>query len=147
MNDKESKVKKNLTLSPDTLQYVNKYIQKHNEVLHKRLSVSQAIDNIVAEHKNMGVNDLQTDKFIKAFDEKYGNLFNAMKRSVSATDINVQVIIEILNSLVTNLEVEQFYDSKDAANSIIIESKFEVRKNIAHTKQQKDNAKIKNSRT
>ncbi len=131
-----NKVRKNVTLYESNINYVNKIkIEKGFK------SQSQALDYIVSEHKkiNDSKSDVFVDKIIKGLKDEYENTFTRIRLGVNNADRNSQIMIEILNSMLVNLGIEQAYDTEILEADVLKESREIIKKRIARYKQIKDN--------
>lgn len=137
-----SKIKKNLTLYDNTLEYLELVKQKNSLT-----SISAAIDLVVQEHKTNSQNqvDIIANRVADIIHERYENLFTRIRLGTTTADRNSQVIIEALNSLILNLEVKDSYSTDVLESTIIADSKDTVKKRIEHYKQLKDNKSHKNN--
>lgn len=136
-----NKIKKNLTLYEDTIDYLEMIKQKNSLP-----SVSAAIDLVVQEHKNNSRE--QTDKIANRMadilSERYENLFTRLRLGTTTADRNSQVIIEALNSIILNYEIKDSYSTEIVESNIISDSKETVKKRIERYKQLKDSKAHKN---
>ena len=135
-----SKIRKDLTLYPESYEYAEQI--KRERGLG---SVSAAIDMIIAEHKEResGQADIISDKIIDKLEEKYKNMFTRMRLGISTADVNSQVLLEIMNSVILNTDMDRMYDTEILESDIVKESREIVKNRIARYKQIKDN-KAKN---
>jgi len=130
-----AKKKKDCTIDEENYNYVL-YLQKQ-ECLG---SFSAALDFIIKEHKQAeNKEEIIADKIIEKLNKDYFNLLTKLRRNINAADINSQIILEVLNTLMINLEITQAYPTRDLKNNALKVGETEVKNKIAYFKQVKDN--------
>lgn len=132
----QRKQKKDCTLHSDNIEYVLRYQEATGEKYF-----SSTLDRIIREHQELsgGQEQKLAESVIQLFSQKYDNLFTRLRLATNATDFNTQVIIEVLNSLLLNLDVNQAYQSSKVKSEVIKTGETEVKARIAYMKQLKDN--------
>lgn len=130
------KDRKNLTLNQETIEYIESYNK-----IHGINSISSGIDKIIMEHKLNGEDT--TDLLVAAFEKKYGDVFSKMKRGINSTDGNIQVAIELLNTLIITLEATKYYPSLLYESPPLKEARDTVSKKAAYGKQVADSKRIR----
>ncbi len=101
------------------------------------------LEQILMEHQNMSVDntDIIVDRIVSKLNEKYKNLFTRLRLGTGYTEQNVQVLIEMMNSLFIEKCFTESYTTDIATSPILIASRDCVKNRIAHFKQKKDNKK------
>lgn len=132
----QNKIRLNLTVSEDTKRYFEEYKEKH----HLR-SISEAVDGIARHSMNTDNVDLIADRLLSKMEEKYKNIFTRIRLASTTSDINSQVMLEILNSMLINMNVKKGYMTDVVEAQVVTESKQHVKNKIAKFKQIKDNKK------
>lgn len=126
------KIRKQITLSEDVIEYLESISGS---------GISKTIELIVRQHKDMNGEQMKVlaNMILNMFEEKYKNMFTRIRLASSSSDINSQIILEILNSIILNSEIEQYYSTDIYESDIIKDSKKSVKDRIARLKQIKDN--------
>ena len=106
MDDKDKKVKLDITISQSTREYID-YVKKE----HNLRSLSQAVDYIVQQERKNDNVDVLADRILEKLKDKYENMFTRIRLGVNTADKNSQIMIEILNSMIYSLGVNQCYDT------------------------------------
>ena len=126
------KIRKQITLSEDVIEYLESISGS---------GISKTIELIVRQHKDMNGEQMKVlaNMILNMFEEKYKNMFTRIRLASSSSDINSQIILEILNSIILNSEIEQYCSTDIYESDIIKDSKKSVKDRIARLKQIKDN--------
>lgn len=132
----QRKMKKECTLHSHNIEYVLRYQEGCGD-----RSFSAALDRIIQEHQELscGRDEKLAELVVQMFSQKYENLFTRLRLATNATDFNTQLVIEVLNSLLLNLDINQPYQSSKVKSDVIKSSEAEIKARIAHMKQIKDN--------
>lgn len=132
----QRKLKRECTLHSDNVDYVLRYQEETGEKYF-----SSTLDRIIREHQELssGQEEKLAQSIMQLFSQKYENLFTRLRLATNAADFNTQVIIEVLNSLMLNLDVSQAYQSSQVKSDVIKAGETEVKARIAYMKQLKDN--------
>lgn len=130
------KIRKQITLSEDVIEYLESI---------NGSGISKTIELIVRQHKDMNGEQMKVlaNMILNMFEEKYKNMFTRIRLASNSSDINSQIILEILNSIILNSEIEQYYSTDIYESDIIKDSKKSVKDRIARLKQIKDNKIVK----
>lgn len=130
------KIRKQITLSEDVIEYLESISGS---------GISKTIELIVRQHKDMNGEQMKVlaNMILNMFEEKYKNMFTRIRLASNSSDINSQIILEILNSIILNSEIEQYYSTDIYESDIIKDSKKSVKDRIARLKQIKDNKIVK----
>lgn len=128
-------VRKNFDLSKEVIQYMQEYKNQHPEIK----SVTQALERIVLEHKEY-CEENQVDKIadaiIKKIENKYESMFTRIRLGVRTADINSQILIELLNTLLIHDKVPK-YISTETKHPVMVAAEFTVKERISNYKQRK----------
>lgn len=121
-------------LSDTAINYLEEFGEKNN------LNQTESLERIIREHKSQSESeiDLIANKVIEKFDDKYKNLFTRLRLATNYTEKNAQVILEVLNSLIINMDYDDAYTSTLFKSKILEESEKEVKRRIAEYKQIND---------
>lgn len=128
-------------LKLETVKYIEDYRDKNN-----LNSLAKTMELIIDEHRAMAMNQEEAvaNRVMELFEKKYGNSFTRIRLATRTADINSQVIIEILNSILYSGSLTASFVSTDAIkNELIEKSEDKVKAKIAYYKQLKDNKKEK----
>lgn len=128
-------MRKNFDLSKEVIQYMQEYKNQHPEIR----SVTQALESIVLEHKEHSSENRMSqisDDIIKKVESKYESMFTRIRLGVRTADINSQIIIELLNTLLIHDKVPKFI-STNTKHPVMVEAEFTVKERISNYKQRK----------
>lgn len=128
-------------LKLETVKYIEDYRDKNN-----LNSLAKTMELIIDEHRAMAMNQEEAvaNRVMELFEKKYGNSFTRIRLATRTADINSQVIIEILNSILYSGSLTASFVSTDAIkNELIEKSEDKVKAKIAYYKQLKDDKKEK----
>lgn len=92
-------------------------------------------------------NEKLAELFLKKFDEKYAAYHTRIRLGVRTAEINSQVVMEILNTLLMlkGTKKEAFTSISEIESPIITASKEVVKQKIEKSKQKKDHEKSKSN--
>jgi len=130
------KTRVNLTISEQSKNYIEDYKKKNNY-----RSISEALDSIIKHSMNTDNVDLIADRILRKIEDKYDNLFTRMRLAGNSADINSQVIVEILNSMIINMNMKKSFMTDTVESQVVADSKKQIKNRIAYYKQLKDNKK------
>lgn len=127
--------------SEKTLSDIDKY-KEENNISNRTEALEDIVDKLVNQSSEIKA---ISDQIIRDFDEKYNALFTRLRLGTNTADINSQIIIEILNSIIiaNNFEDKLFPTSLIEAETVKLSSTH-IRNIIAERKQKKDNKASKN---
>lgn len=130
-----SKAAKTYRLSESSLSYLESYAEETH------LTNTAALEQILSEHKAMRDNQGNqiATQVVKQIEDKYANMFTRMRLATTMTDRNMEVVLEILNTLLITSKVNIAYTSNMAKSSVWEECETVVKNRIAKYKQRKDN--------
>lgn len=115
------KQKRSYTVSETSLEVLNEVKQRFS-----LKSESAALDKLISEYVSMKA-EIPVEEKIKR-----------ISLSQQQVDKNIQVILEVLNSILINDDIA-YYDSETIKASVLDEAENKVRDKIARRKQVKDN--------
>lgn len=121
--EKNKKISKTFTLTEDQISFLRDY-QEQN----KMRSMSEALGKIIDHQKN---SDIQSAN----------NALNKMRLSLSETDTNVQIILEILNTIINTNGYTAYVPTTVYENEILKKARETVKDRIANRKQRKESKK------
>lgn len=134
------KIKRDLTLEESTVDFVTQY-----KIEHCLRSFSAALDEIISkykDHQNGFVEEVGKSTLIEIKGE-YDEIIKKTKFSARSADINSQVIIEILNTILLSMEMEHYYPSSEVTSTVLSSAQKTVTDRIAYYKQYKENNKYR----
>lgn len=131
----KNKQSRTYRLSDTALTYLDEYSEKHN------MNKTESLEKIIREHKASSEDEIEkiANTVVEQIEDKYKNLFTRLRLATGYTEKNVQILIEMMNSLFFAMNVqEDFYDT-DKFESIVLEkSRVFVQGRIDKAKQRKD---------
>lgn len=84
--------------------------------------------------------DILADTFLKRFEEQYKNTIVRLRLGTTATDKNVQVMIELLNTIIAyNFSQDVLQPTSTSKTEMLKQAENEVKEKIARYKEVKDN--------
>lgn len=134
---KENKKQVGIRLNQQDIDYL---LQIKNE--NSLSSMTRAFEYILREHRaqHLNQNEAIANLVLEKFESKYGNVFTRIRLASNSADKNIQIIMEILNSLFySSFESTKFVPTNIIKSQIIKDATETVNKRIAHYKQMKDN--------
>lgn len=134
---KETKKQIGIRLNQRDIDYLTECKEKNN-----LSSATQALELIIREHRAQQLNQNETiaNLVIEKFDSKYGNALTRIRMASNTADKNIQIIMEILNSIFYNNPNDIKFVPTDIITSQLIKDATErVGKRIAYYKQLKNN--------
>jgi hypothetical protein len=130
-----TKISRTYRLTQTAVDYITSFSDAEN------LSATDALERIIREHKAAGKEQtsMMAKSIVKEFDEHYKNLFTRLRLASSQADFNVQVALEILNTLTVTQDASVAYTSRLGKGKAWEAGEAEVKRRIAEYKQHKDN--------
>ena len=127
-------------LSPESLEYLKKYQSEHG-LKSLTAAVELIINNDRKKEKNQSEN-LAKD-IVNILEDKYKNTFTRIRLASRTADINSQIILEILNSMLyaPGMASTNFVSTDTLKNEIVEQAENQTKAKIAYYKQLKDNKK------
>lgn len=134
-----TKAAKTYRLSESSLAYLESYAEE----MH--LTNTAALERILSEHKATRAEqgDLIAAQVVKQIEDKYANMFTRMRLATTMTDRNLEVVLEILNTILITSKINNAYTSNMAKSEVWEECETVVKNRIAKYKQRKDNSSTK----
>ena len=136
MSDEKSskKVSKTFRLSSEAIETLEK-VSKENH-----LTQTEFIERLILSFNPDLDKDASNtaDLTLKRIEAEYGETLEKMKTSMKLTDMNVQVALDMLNSLAVGLGISTFSSVASAPSGIYQGSKDELKKRISYQKQKSD---------
>lgn len=132
------KVKKDVTLENGTIEFIENFRKEYN-----CRSFSSSIDMIIKEYQNVqsGFVENLSSTILDQINNKYGELFKRTRIGINSADFNSQILIELLNTLIIGLEIDETYLTSQIKSDALIKSEESIKERIAYLKQLKDNKK------
>lgn len=122
-------------LSSQAITYIEKQSDRWN------VSNTKAIERMIQEHSSLCQEELIADAVVKKIEERHSNLFTRIRLATTMTGRNVDVILEILNTIIVNENIQNAYTSRIAKSDVWEDCEEEVKRRIAEYKQINDNKK------
>jgi hypothetical protein len=134
-----AKSAKTYRLTNTAIEYLNEFADKNN------LNLTEALERILREHKCNSDKeiDILSNALLAKFDDKYKNMFTRIRLGSNTADVNSQIILEILNTMLITQSVNTAFTSKIVKSPVWEDCDIEVKRRIAEYKQIKDNKQIK----
>ena len=134
------KIPKYFVLSVEHAEYLEQIKKEH----HLKYEI-EALETILDEHKNFILADHIAQTVVNTLEKKYDNLFTRLRLGVRTSDINSQILIEMLNSVCSSEQMSSLpYTPSDLLPSpIFSDSASYIKSKIANYKQKSDNQKSK----
>lgn len=105
--------------------------------------MTMAVENIFAEHRaaNMSQNEDIANRVIEKFESKYGNALTRIRLGTNAADVNIQILMEIINSFAINntFDIGEFVPISTMKAPVLEQAEHTTKSKIAYYKQLKDN--------
>ena len=143
MTNKEPKKQTGLRLRESTIDYIIDYKETHH-----LSSMTKAAEMIFDEHRaaSMNQNEDIANRVIEKFESKYGNALTRIRIGTNAADINIQILMEIINSFAVNnaFDIGEFVSIATMKAPVLEQAEHTTKTKIAYYKQLKDNKKKKN---
>lgn len=132
------KIKKDVTLEKATIDFIENFKKEHN-----CRSFSCSIDMIAKEFQDVqsGFIENFSNIVLEEINNKYGELFKRIRIGINSADFNSQILIELLNTLIINLEINETYLTSQIKSDPLIKSEESIKERIAYLKQLKDHKK------
>lgn len=126
-------------LTDTALEYLENYADENN------LNRTESLEKIIREHKEQSKETLSViaDEVVNRIDDEYKNLFTRLRLSSNFTDRNVQIILEILNTLMVNLDIKHAFPTHSAKSAPFERCENVVKERISNFKQHRDDKAVK----
>lgn len=133
-----AKKQMNYRLTDTAINYIDSIADINN------LSKTDALELIIREHQKQSADELDkiSDAVVKKIEDKYKNFYTRLRLSTNYTDRNVQIALEVLNTLLVGLSLDKnAITTKNGKSKTLIQCEQEVTRRIAEYKQYNDNKK------
>lgn len=126
-------------LSQSTLSYIDEIASATG------LSKTDSLEKIISEHKTYSDTEVSkiADAVLAKFDDRYKNLFTRLRLSTNYSDKNIQIILELLNTLVIALDIQNSFTTRVLKSPVFESCEKEVNRKITEYKQAIDDKKEK----
>lgn len=145
-----NRIKKSFYFDPDSLSLLQKY-QYENHLS----SLSDAINEILLNSQEISssktntttINETAISKIVDEIGKRYYPMWSRTESHTKFSDLNLQIIMEILNTFAIELNhVNPDYFKNGIGSSyhksnVISDSEFEVQRKLENLKEKKDNRK------
>lgn len=125
-------------LSDEILEYLKAYKEENH-----LSSITNTLELIIHEHQelNLRQNEVIANSVVEKIESKYGNAFTRIRLATRTADINSQIMIEIMNSIL-NSDIDAVFVPTDILKHDIVEkSEDKIQARIAYYKQKNDDKK------
>ena len=125
-------------LTDTAIDYIDIIADKNN------LSKTDALELIIREHQKQSSDELEkiSEAVIDKFESKYKNFMTRLRLSTNYTDRNVQIALEVLNTMLIGLSLDKnAITTKNGKCQTLIQCENEIIRKIAEYKQYNDNKK------
>ena len=116
------KIQRTWRLSPQVMSIIDTYA--------KTFSSTEALERIVLDYNRRGSDEDLVRMLLQAIDDHYKNFFTRIRLGVRSTDINSQVILEILNTLIYNQSIPVAILTDDKPTPVYLESQKHIQEKI-----------------
>ena len=118
------KIQRTCRLSPQVMTIIASWAKDHS------CSSTEALERIVLEHDKRGSDEALAKLLVKEMDEHYKNFFTRIRLGIRSSDINSQVILEILNTLLYSQSIPVAVFTDDRPTAVFLESQKHIQKKI-----------------
>ncbi len=129
------KKKITLTLNEETIKILDEYKKQYG--LPSRSAV---LDKIILSNS---ISDDLVNSVVDAFDTKYKNTFTRIRLASNAADMNTQVLVEAINSLLYYFNAtDRYVNTSDSEAPVITQARKSIKDKIAYFKMLKDSKNL-----
>lgn len=118
------KIQRTWRLSPQVMSIIDTYAKTFS------CSSTEALERIVLDYNRRGSDEDLVRMLLQAIDDHYKNFFTRIRLGVRSTDINSQVILEILNTLIYNQSIPVAILTDDKPTPVYLESQKHIQEKI-----------------
>lgn len=129
---------KSFTLAAEDI----KYIEEH-KIKHGFKNSSEALRDIIEYSKRELAAKSTASEIADELEKRYKDFFKRLKYSVSTTDTNVQVLLEMLNTLFVFQGVSDYISSDVIENDVLKDARKNINDRIVNRQQRKVSNKYK----
>lgn len=128
-----------ITMKDETLAYVDEYKRDHE--LGSR---SETVEEIIKRYQEGQPSQMQVlaKEIVKVLYEEHGKEQTRIRMAATTADINSQVIIEILNSILYTMQTEQYFPTEEMKSEVVSQAEIAVRGRIARYKVMRDSKAV-----
>lgn len=101
------------------------------------LALQKAWQEFITKESESG-KEKNAETIMEIFDQRYGTLLNRLKISTQESDKNLQILIEILNTIIINNNIKDLISTNDGMSKVLTEAKSVIANRLSHAKQKKD---------
>lgn len=133
-----AKKQMNYRLTESAISYIETVADNNN------LSKTDALELIIREHQKQSDDELEkiSSAVVDKIENKYKNFYTRLRLSTNYTDRNVQIALEVLNTILVGLSLDKnAITTKNGKSQTLIQCEQEVTRKIAEYKQYNDNKK------
>lgn len=134
----EKKQAKSFTLTVDDIQYIEEH-----KIVHGFKNSSEALRDIIEYSKSELAAKSVASEIVDELENRYKDFFKRLKYSVSMTDTNVQVLLEMLNTFFVFQDVSGYISSDVIENDVLKDARANVNEKIGNRQQRKASNKYK----
>lgn len=133
----DGKIRLNFRLSPTSNEYIAEAAEKEH------CSKTEIVERIIREH--MEIENTSTTKdeianlFLEKYKAEYKDFNTRMRLATNYNEQNIQVVIELLNSIMYSLNLDNVFLTDIETHPAIEEAKSLVKNRISNFKQVNDN--------
>lgn len=137
-----AKKRLNLRLSDNIVNYIDEASKNNN------ITKTEMVERIILAHQNSSSETASTDEIAEAvlarYKSEYKNYETRMRLATNYTEKNVQIIMEVLNSMLYNLKLDNACLTDLQTHPTLEDATELVTSRIANYKQKNDSAKGNN---
>lgn len=124
-----------ISVSSSSKRFLNEY--KRENALR---SYSDCINQLIEEYQENQPDRQQVlaKEIVKALYEEHGKEQTRIRLAATTADINSQVIIEILNSILYAMNADQYFPTEEIKSEVVAQAEIAVRGRIARYKVMRD---------
>lgn len=137
----ESKKSKSFALTEEEIQYIEKYKKDHN-----LKNSSEALRDIIKNYRNSADTKEIIENVLDEMENRYLQKFQKVKYSLSATDVNIQTILEVLNTILISQNSLSYIPMSVVKSDVIREAQENIKETIANRQQRKNSNKYKKNK-
>lgn len=137
----DKKVRIEFRLNNNSFEYLDNFANE------KHINRTEALERIIMFHQEKSSDeiDIIVERLLSKYDEKYKNFFTRQRLATNYTEQNVQIVLQVLNSLLVHFDIHESYTTDIIKTPVLQESEEFVKKQIAAYKLNNDKNKRTNS--
>ena len=118
------KIQRTWRLSPQVMAIIDSWAKDHS------CSSTEALERIVLEYDKRGSDEALAKLLVKEMDDHYKNFFTRIRLGIRSSDINSQVILEILNTLLYSRSIPVAVFTDEKPTPVFLESQKHIQAKI-----------------